>query len=319
MLRLHHVGLAIVWVCGVGLAQVDANLLTLEDCAVMSRGKVSFDTSVTVDGTVAGRDNVWIGNKDKIGGSVVSGGDLGMGTGVSVKGDADAGKALNINSQSYVEGMATYGTTYWLGNKTKVAGGVKLDPYHVDIEWPTFPELRTSGTGTQWYKQKSEVHLAPGDYGRLEFSNNCVVYLSEGEYNLSSLWMGDKVTFVMDTSKGYVELNIVNDYSAGTGSSIVRKGDGSVLVNSGKQISLGNQFSGDASFYSYAGEISIGTQALITGQLYANTSIWVGTGSHIEGHAPTVPEPVSAGLLALGGIGMILRRRSTSGRTSPRP
>lgn len=299
MLRLS--GLAALACAAMG-AQAHASIISLKNAAVLSRGEVSFGNSVRVDGNVGAVGSVWIGERDSVSGSVASLGTLETGQRVAIGGNVAAGDYVGVGAESYVEGVGAYGTDYWLGKKTVVQGGLFKDPSYYDIDLPDAPDIRTTGSGEKWYRGQSVVRLDPGDYGQMGFGNSSTVYLTEGTYNFASLWMGDKVTFVADTNRGNVVINVVGDYSTGARSAIQRDGDGWVTVNTNGSIYLGDRFSGEASFFSFGGEFSTGSTVDIVGQVYGDKSVWLGNESHVMGRIPvSVPEPLPLVLMLVGG------------------
>ncbi len=277
---------------------------------IISKGNVCIGTDANLF-SIDSKGSIYVGNNSKVG-ALSANRNLQIGRYVAVNGDAKSNCNVNINSYSFVHGDMVYGRRYWIDSRSGVDGDIIRGRVTVD-DWRT--SKRTAPTihyGSQdlYYRSHTNNTLTPGDYRRMSVREESILRLSAGTYNFYSVWLDDDVRIIADTSKGDVLINVAGSFSSDDNLNIQKVGDGQIVVQALRGISLDKGTQADANFLSFC-NFSLGEGSKINGQLYANRNMWIGKETQIAGFStsPNVPEPATLGLLLMSLVMLKVKSR----------
>jgi hypothetical protein len=277
---------------------------------VYSGGRVDSGSAVTIDGRIVAGGGVYL-NQGTTAAGVQSQGDIGLASGVRVNGDLNARGGISINSNSKIAGAAYYRGSYWAASPGSVAlgasrGGPAPEAWQVGVR--SSPGSFPVGSGQLWYPSNSTVQLLEGTYGNLSLSQNSIIQMASGTFDLSGMWLGQGTRLIADTRNGDVLVNIAGALSTSADVTFEKIGSGSVVFLSNGAVYLGSGNRLDASFVTFGSSLSVDRNTQVDGTLYSQGSLWLGQNVIVDGIG-AVPEPVTAMLLLSGAGVMVIRRR----------
>jgi cytoskeletal protein CcmA (bactofilin family) len=287
--------LAAVIVLTVGLVSAQACTVSIGELALWSGGSIGTGNNATITGTSASKIAINL-NKGTSAGSIYTAGSIWLGNNVTVTGDATAKWGITKSKGTVITGSSSSFS---------------------DFSLPKLDILSRPSTGTNYIYagSNSSKTLSPGEYSGWNFSNSTTVNLTSGSYNLSSFWAGNGSVVNIDTTSGDVVLNVVGNFSVGSGVKFVSSGSGTLRVNVfNSDAWLDNNVNIKGDIRVYGGGLTTGSSVNLTGSVYATGDIYLGNDSDVTyaSTSTSIPEPSTIVLFTASAMVFIARRRGAT-------
>ncbi len=302
--------------------------------SLYTQGRVWLGDNAVVNGTVLANGQADAGNGLKLNGNWTASGAY-LGWNSNINGDIRARTGdISLNGSDVITGNVLGNGNIWIGGNSTVNGDVRPGVNHslskgsnvtitgstspgvFDFDTFTMPQLepmQKTIAGSQYIygAPSTAATLLPGSYSAWNFGSGTTVNLSAGQYSLGNFYIDRNGIVNVDTSGGDVILNLTGGLNASNNVSFVKTGQGNLRINvfdSG--VWLGDNTSLSAFLTIYNGNFNSGSSIQLTGSLYATGGIWLGNNSQVNYiSSQNIPEPATIGILSLGVLGLIGRKK----------